>query len=167
MSIPFAPSPPPPPASSQQFSQQQQTGQKQEEAIKENYIYARVSSGKQRADLDRQVNVLQLRYPTYNVITDVSSGLNFKRPGLATLLERSNQGLVGQIVFTHHDRLCRLAYDLLQKVFSLNGTHLVVVYENTQPSASGLSELVEDILGINTVYICRMQGKRSGEYRRI
>ena len=63
-------------------------------------IYARVSSQQQRAagDLHRQLDDLKCRYPTYDVITDVGSGLNFRRPGLQRLLERVHSGMVTEVV---------------------------------------------------------------------
>ena len=43
---------------------------------KEKIIYARVSSEHQRPDLQRQIQYLTERYPTYRVIQDVGSGIN-------------------------------------------------------------------------------------------
>ena len=57
-------------------------------------IYARVSSAHQKADLERQIADLQFAYPGYEVISDIGSGLNFKRKGLLAFLERVFQGLV-------------------------------------------------------------------------
>lgn len=53
-------------------------------------VYARVSSLKQRraGDLTRQVDALRRDFPAYDVVTDVGSGLNWKRPGLAALSTR-------------------------------------------------------------------------------
>ena len=62
------------------------------------YIYARVSSAHQRGDLDRQVSDLQNAYPEYEAITDIASGLNFKRKGLQTLLEQVLEGVVEEVV---------------------------------------------------------------------
>src|SRR6266487_615536 len=53
---------------------------------------------------------LNSRYPTYELISDIGSGVNFKRPGLKTLLERTSCGMVSEIVVTHRDRLCRFAF---------------------------------------------------------
>src|SRR4051794_9629146 len=60
---------------------------------KKSYVYAWVSSVKQREDLERQKQLLVSRYPTHELICDIGSGVNFKRPGLKTLLERSCKGL--------------------------------------------------------------------------
>jgi putative resolvase len=63
------------------------------------YIYARVSSPKQRSDLERQKQHLQQLYPSHLILTDIASGINWKRPGLKTLLERSSRGLVTEVGF--------------------------------------------------------------------
>jgi len=69
-------------------------------------------------------------------------------------------------VVAHRDRLCRFAYDLLEHVFILNGTKVIVVHADDDTSTSAAQELSEDILAINTVFICRMQGRRAAENRR-
>ncbi|MDB9546477.1 recombinase family protein, partial [Dolichospermum circinale] len=50
--------------------------------------YCRVSSSKQRDDLDRQIAYMQSLYPDAEIIKDIGSGLNFKRKGLRSLLDR-------------------------------------------------------------------------------
>jgi len=42
--------------------------------------YARVSQPKQKADLDRQCEFLQSKYPGAEIIRDIGSGLNLSRP---------------------------------------------------------------------------------------
>src|SRR5256885_1751475 len=70
---------------------------------KKGFLYARVSSVKQKEDLERQKQLLRSRYPTYELISDIGSGVNFKRPGLKTLLERTSCEMVSEIVVTHRD----------------------------------------------------------------
>ena len=60
------------------------------EEVKQSYIYARVSSNKQKLDLDRHIQLLQSYYPTHSVLHDIGSGINFKRPKFKTLLERAS-----------------------------------------------------------------------------
>ena len=54
-----------------------------------NFIYTRVSSKKQLDDLSRQIEYIKQRteYASYTVISDVASGINFKRKGLQTILD--------------------------------------------------------------------------------
>ncbi|MBD2442460.1 recombinase family protein, partial [Dolichospermum sp. FACHB-1091] len=54
--------------------------------------YCRVSSSKQRDDLDRQIAYMQSLYPDAEIIKDIGSGLNFKRKGLRSKLDRLLQG---------------------------------------------------------------------------
>jgi putative resolvase len=122
-----------------------------------NYIYVRVSSSKQREDMDRQETFLRDKYPDHQVIKDVGSGLNYKRKGLLKLLKMSNKNEVGEIVVFSKDRLCRFGFELLQFQFSENDTKLVV-YEQIDKSPE--AEFTEDILAILQVFACRWNGKR-------
>lgn len=45
------------------------------------YIYCRVSTQHQKEDLKRQVQNMQEKHPYTEVVTDIASGLNFKRKG--------------------------------------------------------------------------------------
>ena len=54
---------------------------------KKGFFYAWVSSVKQKEDLEQQKQLLSSRYPTYKLISDIGSGVNFKQLGLKTLLK--------------------------------------------------------------------------------
>ena len=69
---------------------------------------------KQKEDLERRKQLLSSQYPIYELISNIESGVNFKQPGHKTLLERTSRGMVSEIVVTHHDQLCRFAFDLVQ-----------------------------------------------------
>lgn len=131
---------------------------------KQKFIYARVSSQKQKADLQRQIESLQEKYPEHKVVYDIASGINFQRKGLQKLLQLSSQGMVEQIVCAHRDRLCRFAFELLEYIFRLHETQLVVHCKEENKNLA--CELSEDLLAINTVFICRMQGRRAAENRK-
>lgn len=49
---------------------------------KKRICYARVSSNHQKGDLERQVKLLEEKYPNTTIIKDIGSGLNWKRQGL-------------------------------------------------------------------------------------
>jgi putative resolvase len=119
--------------------------------------YARVSSRGQKADLDRQVSVLKSLYPSSELITDIGSGLNFKRQGLRTLLERVRRGDVEFIVVAHKDRLARFGFDLIKWLCECDNTEIVVL---NQDNLSPEREMVEDILAIVHVFSCRLYGLR-------
>lgn len=124
---------------------------------RQNYCYCRVSSAKQRDDLDRQVQFMRREYPDYAVLADVGSGLNFKRKQLLYLLEECLQGRVGRVVVAYRDRLCRFGFELFEWFFAKHNVELVVL---KQPDVSPQQELVEDLLSIITVFSCRVHGLR-------
>ena len=142
-------------------------------------IYARVSTRKQQADLDRQVAALRAAHPAAGrVLTDVCSGINFRRRGLGTLLDLAFAGRVrtvpGRVArrashrppahVAHRDRLCRFAFDLIEDVLRRCGA--VVAVDSHDPATSTPEgELADDLLGIVTVFGARLYGARSGRGR--
>jgi len=125
---------------------------------KRKICYCRVSSKKQMDDLERQTDFFKQEYPNHELVTDVGSGLNWKRKGLKTILEQSMLGNIEEIVVAHRDRLCRFAFELLQFIFESNKVKLLVL--DTESGESGNGELADDILSIIHVYSCRAMGKR-------
>ena len=83
-------------------------------------LYCRVSTAKQKIDLERQIEYMRKKYPEGEVVTDVGSGINFKRKGLNALLERSLSGEQLRVVVAYKDRLARFGYDLLERIFERN-----------------------------------------------
>ncbi len=119
--------------------------------------YARVSSASQKEDLERQVLFLKQKYPDYEVVTDVGSGLNFKRKGFRRVLESVLSNSVSEIVVAHRDRLCRFGFELVQWICDKSDTKLVVL---EQTSLSPTEELTKDLLSIIHVFSCRLYGLR-------
>ena len=132
-----------------------------------NVIYARVSSKKQLDDLSRQIQFLQSsdsKYASYDTISDVASGINFKRKGLSSILDACIQGNIGEIVVAHRDRLCRFGFDLIQRLVEKAGGKITVLDDNKNKSTE--QELSEDLLSIVHIYCCRQMGKRSYDRKR-
>jgi len=119
--------------------------------------YARVSSSKQKDDLARQVVFFRERFPTSEIIQDIASGLNWKRKGLRTLLDRILRGDQLTIVVAHRDRLARFGFELIQYLVEARGGE-VVVLDRTIDSPE--SELTADLLAILHVFSCRANGLR-------
>lgn len=140
---------------------------KEEQPIqKENFVYARVSSKKQVDDLSRQVEYLSRpEYSSYRVITDVASGINFKRKGLSTILDACLQKNIGEVVIAHRDRLCRFGYELVEQLVHRAGGKITVLDNSIDKTSE--QELTEDLLSIIHVFSCRQMGKRSYANRKI
>lgn len=119
--------------------------------------YCRVSSPKQRDDLNRQVAYMHSLYPDAEIIKDIGSGLNFKRQGLRSVLDRLLKGDKLTIIVACKDRLCRFGFELIQYLVEQNGGNIVVLEQTIYcPNA----ELTQDLLSIIHVFSCRMHGLR-------
>ena len=135
----------------------------EEKREKESICYCRVSSQGQKDDLQRQIAYMQTRFPSHRIISDVESGINFKRKGLRTILELAAKGMVSEVVVAYRDRLCRFAFELISWMLQINGVKLLVLNEGMDHGAcepGGQAELAEDLLAIINVFNCRVNGKR-------
>ena len=130
--------------------------------------YARVSSKKQSDDLERQVNnikeYLNDKYESFDIITDIGSGINYNKPGLLKLIEKINKKEVDLIVVLYKDRLLRFGFELVEHFARLNNVKIEVLdkLDKTQDQ-----ELVEDLVQIITVFSCKIQGKRKNKTKQL
>ena len=67
------------------------------------------------------------KFPQHLVVEDIGSGINFKRRGLCSLLERVVCGSVSEVVVAHRDRLSRFGFELFEWIFKRFGVKLVVL----------------------------------------
>ncbi|WP_235656392.1 recombinase family protein, partial [Fischerella thermalis] len=104
-----------------------------------------------------QIAYMQSLYPEAEIIKDIGSGINFKRKGLQTLLDRLMRGDKLTLVVACRDRLCRFGFELIQYMVEQNGGQIVVL-ENTIHCPE--SELTSDLLSILHVFSRRMHGLR-------
>lgn len=126
--------------------------------FRKNYIYARVSSRKQAGELEHQVQLLRSKYPSYEIIKDIGSGLNYKRPGFKKILEQLFIGDIGEVVVTSSDRFSRFgARDLFQWIFMRFGAQLTILSKAKENSGE---ELTEDLFEVLTVFASRYHGSR-------
>ncbi len=130
--------------------------------------YCRVSSQKQKDDLERQIeNVKTYMYAKgyqFEIISDIGSGINYDKKGLINLLELIQSNQVEKIVILYKDRLLRFGYELFENVCKYYNTKIEII-DNTEKSDE--EELVEDMIQIVTVFSCRLQGKRAKQTKKI
>lgn len=129
------------------------------------YVYARVSSAKQRPDLERQVEDLQKAYPGHSLIRDIGSGVNFKRKGLCALLERAIKGMVSEVVVMHRDRLARLGFDLLEFLLTKLGVR-IVVHSKDGGGEEAERDLADDLFAVTTLFVASHNGRRAAANRK-
>jgi predicted site-specific integrase-resolvase len=126
--------------------------------LSRNIIYARVSSQKQKGDLERQKIFLQRKYNDYSIVTDIGSGINYQRKGFKTILERLFKGNIQHVVVAHQDRFSRFSFDFFQWLFQQFGAVLEAV-EQPKTSSPG-EDLTADLMEVLTVFTARYYGRR-------
>ena len=130
--------------------------------------YCRVSSNKQKDDLERQIENIKLYLTAqgkpFEIISDIGSGINYKKKGLKELMKRISQNKVEKVVVLYKDRLLRVGFELVEYIASLYNCDIEII-DNTEKSEQ--QELVEDLVQIITVFSCKLQGKRANKARKL
>ena len=131
--------------------------------------YARVSSHDQQADLGRQISLLETFCHTENwsfdVISDLGSGINYKKKGLKRLLKLILNKEIERLVLTHKDRLLGFGAELIFTLCEMQ--HIEIIIINTSDETSFEEELAKDVLEIITVFSARLDGSRSDKNKKL
>ena len=120
--------------------------------------YARVSSTEQKPHLENQANRLWA-YAGQNgmllddVVSEVASGLNDRRPKLRKLL---SDPTVHTMIVEHRERLARFGVGMVEAMLQARGGALIVIDDAEVPD-----DLVRDMTEILTCFCARLYGKRS------
>jgi len=131
-------------------------------ALARTVAYCRVSPHDQRGDLERQAGRLRLwasehGLSVHEVVTDVGSGLNAKRPRLARLLADAS---VTRIIVEHRDRLARFGVEHLGSALSAQGRVVLVVDQGEVHD-----DLVRDMTEVLTSFCALLYGRRGARNR--
>lgn len=132
--------------------------------------YARVSSHDQKADLQRQAQVLELYCAEhgykYELITDLGSGMNYYKKGLTALINKILENNVRRLILTHKDRLLRFGAKLIFSICEAKEVEVVILNKGEE-KASFEEDLAKDVLEIITVFSARLYGSRSRKNKQI
>ena len=130
--------------------------------------YCRVSSHKQKDDLERQIENMKLYLTAqgkpFEIISDIGSGINYMKKGLKELMKRISQKKVDKVVVFYKDRLWRFGFELVEYIASLYDCDIEII-DHTEKTEQ--QELVEDLVQIITVFSCKLQGKRANKARKL
>jgi len=129
-----------------------------------NIIYCRVSTSKQKKDLENQIDFIS-NYTKKNgiivgdVYSEIGSGMSFERKYFQILLFKILEYKVDKIFISNKDRLCRLSFDLLKSLFSKFGCEIVVV-NDIEKQENIEKEIFEDIISMLHCFAMRMYSGR-------
>ncbi len=128
-------------------------------------LYARVSTRKQEAFLKNQISRLETfakeRGWTHEAITEIASGVNENRRGLAKFLNRAKSGELERVVVEYEDRLARFGLGYTRRFLEAFGVELLVL--NGKESEEVHRELAEDLVAVVSSFAARIYGGQGGK----
>lgn len=132
------------------------------------YIYARVSTLKQKADLENQIQMLKQfcfsnGYCISKIFSDIASGISFeKRKDFFKMLDDVIAGKVERVVITYKDRLSRVGFELFYHLFKKYNCEIVVISEVGFEKLDS-EEIFEEIISLLHCYSMKLYSKRKGQ----
>ena len=132
------------------------------------YLYARVSTAKQKKDLEHQVQLLknfcfQNGYIIHGIYQDIASGISFeKRNQFFDMLDEILAGKVNRVIITYKDRLSRVGFELFTYLFKKYGCEIVVINEIGSEKLDS-EELFEEIVSLLHCYSMKLYSKRKAK----
>lgn len=132
--------------------------------LRHNVIYARVSTSNQKKDLENQINtisefMLKNGIIQTQVFSDVASGMNLDRKQFLTLFDQIIINKIDKVFITYKDRLTRLHFEFIEKLFNTFGTSIVALNE-IDSNKSTEQEFFEDLTSMIHSFSMKMYSKR-------
>ena len=128
--------------------------------------YARVSTYKQKNDLENQIhNILNFtsskKITINQIFKEVASGIDLEKKEFLKILDLVKQNKVNRIFITYKDRLTRLSFSIIEQLFNSFGTTIIII---NSPTQSGLledeNEILEDIISLIHILSTKMYSNR-------
>ena len=129
--------------------------------------YCRVSSNRKKEELEKQIEEMK-QYLTeqgkpFEIISDIGSGVNYKKKGLKELIKKISQNKVEKVVVLYKDRLVRVGFELLEYMASLYECEIEIIDATEEVEQQ---ELVEDFIQVITMFHCKLKGRRVNQTRK-
>ena len=132
---------------------------------RKNYLYARVSTAKQKTALQNQLEVLKQwtleRGPkVHGYFSDIASGINFvDRSEFFEWVNKILNYKVDQLSITHKDRLLRIGFDFFKKLFVQFGTEIIIISEIGNEKLD-TEDIFEEIVSLLHCYSMKLYSRR-------
>ena len=106
--------------------------------------YVRVSSHDQKEDLERQKAAVksQAGKPVDLIISDLGSGLNYKKAGFRQRFLLILQGEVRELILTHKDRLVRFGSEIIFQICQFCGVKITILNDAPENRTWNSSALI-------------------------
>lgn len=134
---------------------------------RKNVIYARVSTGKQKKDLEEQVNTIS-KFMSQNgvkideIYSEIKTGIHFDRKEFLRLLDDILKNEIDTVYVSYKDRLTRTSFGMIEKLFQSHGVRIVIISEIDNPKTNE-QEFLEEIVTLIHSYSMKLYSKRRKE----
>ena len=127
-------------------------------------VYARVSTQKQKKDLENQISVIteyanKNGYQVDKVYSDIASGLNYDRKSFKEMLNEIIERRIKCVFIKDKDRLTRVSFEMWKQLFKNFNCELIVINE-TQTNEYEDKEIFADIISLVHCFAMRMYSQR-------
>ena len=128
-------------------------------------IYGRVSTTKQKQDLERQLEMIkqfcfERGYTIAYIYRDIASGISFEKRGdLMKLLDEVTANRIERVVVSYKDRLSRVGFGLFKHLFAKHNCEIVVMSEVGSEKLDN-EEIFEEIISLLQCYSMKLYTKR-------
>ena len=128
-------------------------------------LYARVSTNKQRRDLENQIELLKQfclnnGWTIDGIYKDITSALDFdSQKDFNALLKDVLNYRIEKVVITYKDRLTRTGFNFFENLFRAFGAEIVVV-NNYTDEKSDPEELMEEIFTLLHSFSMKFYSRR-------
>lgn len=128
-----------------------------------NVIYARVSTNKQKNDLNNQILSINNYCNNNNIIinkifSDIHSGMDLDRHDLNKLIDDVINNRIKNIYISYKDRLTRLSFKTIQDLFIKFNTNIIIINQNCDKCND--NEIFEELMSIMHIFTTTMYSNR-------
>lgn len=128
-------------------------------------IYARVSTQKQKNDLQNQITSLRNfananGYIVNNIFSDIASGINYDRGQFQLMVNDILKYKIKTVIISNKDRLTRVSFNMWKQLFEQFHCQLIVANQDDSINDNSDKEIFEDIISLLHCFAMKMYSNR-------
>ena len=133
--------------------------------IRDIVIYARVSTSKQKKDLENQIETLKLfansnGFVVNKIYKDIASGMSFDRQNFKDMLFDVIEHKIKTVLISNKDRFSRVSFNMWKELFKSFNCDIIVMNDILESNDNDDKEIFEDIISLIHCFAMKMYSKR-------
>ena len=133
--------------------------------IRDIVIYARVSTSKQKKDLENQIETLKLfansnGFVVNKIYKDIASRMSFDRQNFKDMLFDVIEHKIKTVLISNKDRFSRVSFNMWKELFKSFNCDIIVMNDILENNDNDDKEIFEDIISLIHCFAMKMYSKR-------